>query len=95
LGGDHSLALGTVNGVAESNSRFGVIWIDAHADINLAETTLTGNIHGQPVSFLLKELSCHMPDVYAKDLDWLRPKYKKNNSYQHFSSLSMLQSKLI
>ena len=57
LGGDHSLAIGTVSGVAQfmkqKNERIGVIWVDAHADMNTPETTPSGNIHGMPVSVLL------------------------------------------
>ena len=57
LGGDHSLAAGSVAGVAtamaEQGKRLGLIWIDAHSDINTPETTLTGNVHGMPVAHLL------------------------------------------
>ncbi|EPQ29653.1 uncharacterized protein PFL1_02873 [Pseudozyma flocculosa PF-1] len=53
LGGDHSLALGTVSGSLRVHSDAALIWIDAHADINTPETTETGNLHGCPVSFLL------------------------------------------
>ncbi|KAG9318640.1 hypothetical protein JVU11DRAFT_733 [Chiua virens] len=53
LGGDHSLAMGTISGTLESYPDACVIWVDAHADINTSETTGSGNIHGMPVSFLL------------------------------------------
>ncbi|KIK98092.1 hypothetical protein PAXRUDRAFT_727358 [Paxillus rubicundulus Ve08.2h10] len=53
LGGDHSLAMGTISGTLNSYPEACVIWIDAHADINTLETTGSGNIHGMPVSFLL------------------------------------------
>jgi len=53
LGGDHSLALGTISGTFSTYPEACVIWIDAHADINTVETTESGNIHGMPVSFLL------------------------------------------
>jgi arginase len=46
LGGDHSMAIGTIAGAAQAVPRLGVIWIDAHPDINTHETTETGNIHG-------------------------------------------------
>jgi arginase len=49
LGGDHSMAIGTIAGIAnhckKHKKRFGVIWIDAHADINTPETSPSGNIH--------------------------------------------------
>ncbi len=53
LGGDHSIAIGTVAGVAASSGgRTGVIWLDAHADFNLPETSPSGNIHGMPLATL-------------------------------------------
>ena len=52
LGGDHSLAIGTVAAVTE-NSPSGVMWIDAHGDFNIPQTSPNGNIHGMPVSILL------------------------------------------
>lgn len=57
LGGDHSLAAGSASGVAEfyrrRNQKIGVVWIDAHADINTPETSPSGNVHGMPLSALL------------------------------------------
>ena len=53
LGGDHSLAMGTISGTLEAYPDACVIWVDAHADINTSETTDSGNIHGMPVSFLM------------------------------------------
>lgn len=50
LGGDHSLAMGSVSGVARG--RLGVIWVDAHADFNTPETSPSGNIHGMPLAVL-------------------------------------------
>ena len=51
LGGDHSISIGTVSGVAEAG-RTGVIWLDAHADFNTHETSPSGNIHGMPLGVL-------------------------------------------
>jgi arginase len=51
LGGDHSISIGTVSGVARSG-RTGVIWVDAHADFNTPETSPSGNIHGMPLAVL-------------------------------------------
>ena len=51
LGGDHSLSIGSVRGVARLR-KVGVLWIDAHADFNTAETTPSGNIHGMPLAAL-------------------------------------------
>ena len=52
LGGDHSIALGSVSGVAKVHKNIGVIWIDAHADFNTDETTPSGNIHGMILASL-------------------------------------------
>ncbi|KAG2077863.1 Ureohydrolase [Suillus decipiens] len=54
LGGDHSLAMGTISGTLRAYDQACVIWIDAHADINTIHSTDSGNIHGMPLSFLLK-----------------------------------------
>ncbi|HEX5420874.1 MAG TPA: arginase [Gammaproteobacteria bacterium] len=57
LGGDHSLALGSISAVARYSAECGVaptvLWLDAHADSNLAESSPTGNIHGMVISMLL------------------------------------------
>src|ERR1017187_3612552 len=57
LGGDHSMAAGTVSGVAEfyrrQNQRVGLIWIDAHTDINTPESSPSGNVHGMPLAALM------------------------------------------
>jgi arginase len=53
LGGDHSIAMGTVAGLLDAWGDVGVLWIDAHGDINTPETTPTGNVHGMPVAALL------------------------------------------
>jgi arginase len=57
LGGDHSIAVGTVSGIAafarQKNQRVGLLWIDAHGDINTPETSPSGNIHGMPLAALL------------------------------------------
>ena len=56
MGGDHSIAIGTVAGVStwcrEAGVRLGVVWIDAHADFNTAVTTPSGNIHGMPLAVI-------------------------------------------
>jgi arginase len=57
LGGDHSIAVGSISGVAsfmrERQETLGLIWFDAHADMNTPETSPSGNIHGMPLSALL------------------------------------------
>ncbi|WP_071458840.1 arginase [Bacillus massilinigeriensis] len=53
LGGDHSIAIGTLAGLAKNYHKLGVIWYDAHGDLNTAETSPTGNIHGMPLAVSL------------------------------------------
>ena len=50
LGGDHSLAIGSALGSIKKEKNLGIIWIDAHLDYNTFDTTITGNIHGLPLS---------------------------------------------
>lgn len=50
LGGDHSIAIGTLAGAAKHYKNLGVIWYDAHGDLNTAETSPSGNIHGMPLA---------------------------------------------
>ncbi len=57
LGGDHSVAVGTISGVAEyhrrKQQRVGLIWIDAHSDLNTPETSPSGNVHGMPLAAIM------------------------------------------
>jgi arginase len=57
LGGDHSIAIGTINGVRDYvggiEKKMGLIWLDAHADFNTPSSSLTGNIHGMPLATIL------------------------------------------
>jgi arginase len=57
LGGDHSVAAGSVSGVAEfyhrQGQKAGLVWIDAHSDMNTPETSPSGNVHGMPLAALL------------------------------------------
>jgi arginase len=53
LGGDHSLALGTLGGLAKKSGPGGVLWIDAHGDLNRPETSPSGNVHGMPLAAAL------------------------------------------
>jgi arginase len=57
LGGDHSVGAGTVSGVAEfyrrQNQKVGLIWIDAHTDINTPDSSPSGNVHGMPLAAIM------------------------------------------
>jgi len=73
LGGDHSIAMGTVSGMSESfrlrGKKIGLIWFDAHADMNTPEISPSGNVHGMPMAAILgygpKELT-HIFDFAPK-----------------------------
>ncbi len=54
LGGDHSIAIGSVGGVS-AGEEIGLIWIDAHADFNTPDSSPSGNVHGMPLASLLGE----------------------------------------
>jgi arginase len=64
LGGDHSIAIGSVGGSATAGST-GVVWFDAHADFNTPATTPSGNVHGMPLAALLG-------DGYFGGREWAR-----------------------
>jgi arginase len=53
LGGDHSVALGTLGGLASMHGPGGVLWFDAHGDLNTPASTPTGNVHGMPLAATL------------------------------------------
>jgi arginase len=53
LGGDHSIAIGTLAGISKHYENLGVIWYDAHGDLNTGETSPSGNIHGMPLAVSL------------------------------------------
>ncbi len=65
IGGDHSLALGSASGVGKCFDDFGIIWLDAHGDINTSDTSPSGNIHGMPLSALMGMGSEELVNVYA------------------------------
>lgn len=65
IGGDHSLGLGSASGVGKCFEDFGIIWLDAHGDINTSETSPSGNIHGMPLSALMGMGSEELVNIYA------------------------------
>lgn len=75
LGGDHSVAIGSVHGHAQVNPNLCLIWVDAHTDINTPRTTTSGNVHGMPLAFLLRELEDDVAPVRAEfpEWSWLEP----------------------
>lgn len=80
LGGDHSLSMGSVSGMARRAAELGrplfVLWLDAHADFNTPETSPSGNIHGMPVAFFCGKAE------FAAILPAGRPFVDPRNVYQ-------------
>lgn len=74
IGGDHSVAIGTVAGSYNFDENIKIIWVDAHADINTFETSPSGNTHGMPLAWHLQL----MDQVHQIPFHWLK-KIKKEN----------------
>ena len=81
LGGDHSVAIGTTAGVSDyfrkRKKQIGLIWVDAHADMNTPETSPSGNVHGMPLACVvgmgppaLTELFGYAPKVDPATWPW-------------------------
>jgi arginase len=68
LGGDHSVAAGTVAGVAEfyrrQDQKIGLLWIDAHSDINTPDTSPSGNVHGMPLAAIMGLGPADLGNIY-------------------------------
>lgn len=67
LGGDHSIAIGTLAGLHRHYENLGVIWFDAHGDVNTAETSPSGNIHGMPLAVSLGNGHPNLTEIMSKD----------------------------
>jgi len=69
LGGDHSVAAGTVAGVAEfyrrQNQKIGLIWIDAHTDVNTPDSSPSGNVHGMPLAAIMGLGPPELADIFG------------------------------
>ncbi|KAG5466177.1 hypothetical protein GH5_00918 [Leishmania sp. Ghana 2012 LV757] len=73
IGGDHSIAVGTVAGVLSVYPDAGVIWVDAHADINTMSGTVSGNLHGCPLSILMGLDRDNIPQCFSWVPQVLKP----------------------
>jgi arginase len=104
IGGDHSIAVGTVSGLSNhfrrKNKRIGLLWIDAHPDMNTPETSPSGNVHGMPLACILgmgprplTHISGYAPKVDPKnvalvgirDVDALEKPHVKNSGVRAFT----------
>lgn len=79
LGGDHSIAMGTLSGLQRARDQApGLVWVDAHSDINSPESSPSGNVHGMPLWFALKNGYAdpkHTVQIGLRDVD---PSEKEN-----------------
>lgn len=75
LGGDHSLAMGSVSAMAQGWDDLKVLWVDAHADINTPAISPSGNLHGMPLAFLLGLVDTST----VAGFEWLKPCLKPEN----------------
>ncbi len=104
LGGDHTAAIGTVSGMSRhlrrARQRLGVIWVDAHADMNTPETSPSGNIHGMPLACLIglgppeltniyryapKAAAQHVALVGVRDVDQLEKPHVRHSGVRAFT----------
>lgn len=100
LGGDHSIAIGSISGVSKHYDNLGVIWYDAHGDLNVPEESPSGNIHGMPLRVLagdgddrLVNISNYTPKVKPenivligmRDLDDGERRYIKENNIKTYT----------
>ena len=69
IGGDHSSAVGTISGVAEcyrrQNQAVGLLWIDAHSDINTPESSPSGNVHGMPLAAIMGLWPSELSNIFG------------------------------
>jgi len=101
LGGDHSIAIGSISGNAKAirertGKEIAVIWVDAHADINTPQGSCSGNIHGMPVAFLagLAGPPIENPEAFG----WLEAEHKINVKklvYIGLRDLDLLEKKIL
>lgn len=100
LGGDHSIAVGSISGISQHYENLGVIWYDAHGDLNVPEESPSGNVHGMPLRILagdgpyeLVNINDFMPKVKPenivligmRDLDEGERKYIKDKNIKTFT----------
>jgi arginase len=73
-GGDHSVGISTAGAFLNAHPDGYIVWIDAHADLNLPDESPTGNFHGMPLSILM-----NLENIKANNLNWLQEKLRPQN----------------
>jgi arginase len=89
LGGDHSIAVGTLDGLTRARGEApGLVWIDAHADINSPGSSSTGNVHGMPLYFALQKgfaKAGRTVQIGLRDVDQMEKKMLRESGVQAFT----------
>ncbi len=89
LGGDHSIAMGTLSGLRRAYGHAaGLIWVDAHADINSPDSSRTGNVHGMPLWFALERgdaVAEHTVQIGLRDVDTAEKRILRERGVRAFS----------
>lgn len=89
LGGDHSIAMGTLAGLHRAYDRVpGLVWVDAHADINSPDSSRTGNVHGMPLWFLLERgdaIAAQTVLIGLRDVDEAEKRILRERGVRAFS----------
>ena len=81
LGGDHAIGIGSLAGILRARPNTGVLWIDAHADLNTPKISSSGNMHGMPVGLMMEGVLSETGEALPRSLDWLS-EYPKLNPNQ-------------
>ena len=94
IGGDHSMAIGSISSMLDIHKdNLKVIWIDAHADLNKPDTSLSGNLHGQPLSYLMghnpgaTDPGMALRSDSENEWSWLYPIHKLKANNLHYIGL--------
>ena len=74
IGGDHSVAIGSIYGLLRKRKKIGVLWIDAHTDIHTTETTETGWVYGMPTALILGHGDMELVNINHKNIPRVLPK---------------------
>ena len=89
LGGDHSIAMGTLAGLTRARGAApGLVWIDAHSDINSPDSSPSGNVHGMPLYFALENgyaLREHTVQIGLRDVDEVEKRILRESGVKAFS----------
>jgi len=88
LGGDHSIGIGSLAGILRAKPQTGVIWVDAHADLNVPSISESGNMHGMPLGLMLREFVLDRSAIPG--LEWLEDESKDGSGPPRLPSDSLV-----